>query len=93
MQGDWEGEVKSKYEAGRNGYHILTYFQCNTFRLRNIKGSSPEVFTLKDKTLMITICKALLDKCSNWDPGTIQRNMSLLRKMIGVSISDLGTEE
>ena len=55
VEGDWEGEVESWYDAGRNGDHMLTHFHCDVFHFRNIKGRSLEESILKDKTLLETI--------------------------------------
>ena len=40
VEGDREGETEIRYEAGRNGYHILIHLQCDIFHFRNIKARS-----------------------------------------------------
>ena len=50
-----KGAVERRYEAGRNGEHLLTNFQCDICHLLNIKGRSPDESDVKDKTLLETI--------------------------------------
>ena len=59
--------MESQYEVGRNGYHMLTRFQCDICHFRNINGRSPEVSNLKDKTLLETIQRESLD--AFWSRG------------------------
>ena len=71
MEVELEGKVESWYEAGRNGDHMLTHLQCDICHFHNIKDRSPEVSNLKDKTLLETIRRLLLDTFWNWKPRTI----------------------
>ena len=61
MEGDWEGEAESRYEAGKNGDNMLTHFQCYICHFYNIKGRSPEGSSLKDEKILETIRRASFD--------------------------------
>ena len=71
MEVELEGKVESWYEAGRNGDHMLTHFQCDIYHLRNIKGRSPEGLSLKGKTLLENIRRELLDTYWSREAGNI----------------------
>ena len=61
--------MEIRYEAGRNGDHMLTNFQCDICHFCNIKGRSPERSNLKDNMLLETIWRELLDAFWSWEPG------------------------
>ena len=85
MEGYWGEAVEIRYEAGRNIDNILTYFWCDIFHFRDIKGRSPEVINQKYQTLLVTISRASLESFWSRNMGVIQGNMSMLNKITWVS--------
>ena len=68
---------------------MLTNFQCDLCRFRNIKGRDPTEEINKYERLIISIRRASLDAFWSIEPGTVRDNLTMLSNMGTMSREDL----
>ena len=82
--------MESRYERGRSGDHLLTYFQCDLCHFRNIQGRDTNTQGEADMRSIAAIIRSTLDLFWRMESGTVSGNLTMLKKLRKVDREELG---